>query len=614
MRINVSAILAARGQMVTLGLALIAFAAAPLYASQSTMPVLINGLLFLLLCYAWNIVGGFLGELSIAHMIFWGFGGYGLALALNNGLPTLPALAAITLGGALLGAVVAALIYVVRLESALYVAIFTLVLADIVVAYVHNAGWLGGPEGTIVFTLQGLSENAQYITLVALVGVAIAVNLALANSVLGMKWRAVRDDPVASRTVGINVDRERVAAYAVSAVICALGGAFQTYYSSYARPDVSFDASFLILAILAVFVGGAGTALGPLGGALVIYGLGALVTVVSTSPKASLYAQVLEFSVALLLMRTVLPRLGHRDLLSAAGHSIMHMSRAALPRSQQSESAHGQVAIESTERVAPIEERAMKSLPRMGEEPHARPVAEYDGPGGHLELQGIAKSFGTVRVLKDVSFTVKRGEVVGIVGPNGAGKSTLCNIVSGLERPTAGRVIVDGKDVTTRMPYVRAKTGFGRSFQAPRLFSSLRLTENLAIGGKHSIADAQRALADVGVNNAEQRWGDDSNFFARRLTEVSRAKSLGDAILLLDEPLAGLTDDQRQTVLEDARRAADAGAAVLIVEHLIPVLAPRVDRIVVLANGVVIADGAPREVLTDQMVIDTYLGRKVEVA
>jgi len=118
-------------------------------------------------------------------------------------------------------------------------------------------------------------------------------------------------------------------------------------------------------------------------------------------------------------------------------------------------------------------------------------------------------------------------------------------------------------------------------------------------------------LAGLGVQCADARWGDDSDFYARRLTEVARARALGGSVLLLDEPLAGLTEEQREAVLSSARAAADAGAAVLIVEHLIPVLAPAVDRIVVLANGAVIADGLPRDVLTRQEVVDTYLGRPV---
>jgi branched-chain amino acid transport system ATP-binding protein len=149
----------------------------------------------------------------------------------------------------------------------------------------------------------------------------------------------------------------------------------------------------------------------------------------------------------------------------------------------------------------------------------------------------------------------------------------------------------------------------GRSFQTPRLFPSLSLTQNLMLSGAHlTEATAEQILADLGVENSDIRRGDDSQFFARRLTEVKKAELQGRAVLVLDEPLAGLTPDEHDIVLAMARQAADAGACVAIVEHLIPVLAPAVDRIVALADGRIIADGPPGQVLQDEAVIDAYLG------
>lgn len=592
----------------TLIVVIAALVLAPLYVGQAQQPILISGLVFLVLCYAWNLVGGLLGELSLAHIIFWGLGGYGFAYALNHEHPLVLSLVVIVLLGAAAGGVTAVLIFVSRLESPLYVAIFTLILTEIVIAYVRNQDSLGGSEGLIVFSIQTLTPDTQYLLLVALVASVMLANLVVINRLRGMKWKAIRDEPVAAKTVGIDVDRERIYAYALSAVFCVLGGAFQTYYSSYARPDVSFSVSFLILAILAVYVGGPGTVLGPLAGAIVIYGLDAAVTAVSTSSTASIYAQLIAFSFALILLRTVLPKLGHSDLLSAIGQLIARLARRSNPSQQRpTPDAEHQDAPEPT---PPARARGSVST-------HASGCAEADRDADEcacgLVVDQLAKSFGSVEVLKSVTFRVRRGEVVGIVGPNGAGKSTLCNLLSGLEQPSRGAIVVDGEPITRIPSHLRARRGFGRGFQTPHLFSSLTLSENLLICGTHSRSSAPPALADIGVARSDERWGDDSNFFARRLTEVLRATSLAGSVLLLDEPLAGLTDEQRQSVLDGARAVADAGAAVLIVEHLIPVLAPRVDRIIVLANGTVIADGEPGDVLHREEVIDAYLGRRLEL-
>jgi len=221
----------------------------------------------------------------------------------------------------------------------------------------------------------------------------------------------------------------------------------------------------------------------------------------------------------------------------------------------------------------------------------------------------VQKSFGALQVLDGVTFVVRPGELVGIVGPNGAGKSTLCNLISGVGTPTGGTICLDGTDITLLPARRRAGLGIGRSFQSPRLFPSLPLTHNLMLGDPHMTErTAEATLRSIGIPNAGRRRGDDAQFFARRLTEVKKASAVGRSVLILDEPLAGLTSEEHAIVLSMARQAADSGACVAIVEHLIPVLAPAVDRIVALANGRIIADGPPREVLQVESVVEAYLG------
>ena len=197
---------------------------------------------------------------------------------------------------------------------------------------------------------------------------------------------------------------------------------------------------------------------------------------------------------------------------------------------------------------------------------------------------------------------------MGLLGSNGAGKSTLCNILSGLLTPDDGVVSLGSADLARLSVADRGRHGVGRSFQTPRLFPGLSLRENLAVAEAIDHGRAGEILEALAITTAGTQLARASDFFARRLTEVARAVILGGQLLLLDEPLAGLTEDQHAIVLGLARKAAEAGSRVILVEHLIPAVAPFVDKLVVLADGVVIADGPAAGVLADEAVIRAYLG------
>jgi branched-chain amino acid transport system permease protein len=567
----------------------VVIAAMPLFVGNSVLVVLTSGLVFLLLCYAWNLVGGFLGEMSLAHMVFWAIGGYGTIKFLQAGLPAAVAWPLFAVVAAVAGALLAWTITVSRFTGLFGIAIYTIILAEMAISLAQNLGWLGRDIGLILPALPPGSTRLLYYVILGLALLAVGVNLAVWRGPVGLRWRATKDDVAAAAVVGIHVARERTAAYALSAALCALGGAFQAYYAGYARADVSLSLELLIQAVLAVYVGGAGTALGPLVGAFIIYGLGAVAQTLSSDVNISLYAQLVQYAAALLLISVALRRSGRQDLLTAA------FSRG---RKVDVDADHRDVS--DAEAVAAADRILTGST-------------GPDSARAGLRVDHVAKSFGAVEVLTDVSFAVRPGEIVAVVGPNGAGKSTLCNIVSGLEPVSAGDVRLDDESLIGVPVRGRAARGIGRTFQTPRLFVSLTLTENLVAGGSFTRADARRALQAVGIDDVDRRYGDDSDFFARRLGEVARAMRQGSTLLLLDEPLAGLTDGEQDVVLDLARAAAARGSAVLLIEHLIPKIAPVADRMVVLADGRVIADGRPGEVLALESVMDSYLGRPVDV-
>jgi branched-chain amino acid transport system permease protein len=580
-----------RGWLVTV-VAFAVFLLLPAFRSN-TIPTLTEGLVILTMCYAWNLVGGYLGEMSFAHMIFWAVGGYGVVFVINAEKPPLPWLLGLVVAAAAAGAGVAFLIRAARLEGLLPVSIFTLVLGQIVFTLVSGTDIFGRTEGIIVQSLPTLSQYAFFLVLVALTALAGFLNVAVANSRFGRELLAIRDDPVAANVAGINVSRRRYVAYILSAALFALGGAYQAYYGGSASPGLMLGVGPLILVSLAIFIGGPGTALGPLVGAIIIYGIQAAAVQISDSPNVALYAQLIAYGVALLLLRLITPRLKGNDLATAAIRAVARpfTRREAAPTAK-----------------APVRVNAAEFVDRtLAQGQVSQGLAGEDARG--VELTGVEKSFGALQVLRGVSFRIDPGEVVGIVGPNGAGKSTLCNLISGIERVSGGSITLHAKEISSVPTYQRSSHGMGRSFQTPRLFQSLSLPENLTLARHHlSNTDAVEILSEMGIENSRRRKGDDSQFFARRLTEVTKAAMQGSSVLMLDEPLAGLTPDEQDIVLQLARKAADEGACVAIVEHLIPVLAPAVDRIVVLHNGRIVADGAPAVVLQQDEVVEAYLG------
>lgn len=592
-----------RGQLLTLAVGMVALAVLPLLTPASVVTIIAGDLIFLQLAFSWNLVGGFLGELSLGHMIFWAIGSFSLIEALNHGLPIPAVLAVAMVAAAAAGAGMALAVRLARLEGLLYVAIFTLILGEIATNIAANWQPLGASVGVVATAPSVLSPSAEYWVILGAVVVAAAVNVWVSLTRRGARWRAIRDDSGAAAATGIRITRERSGAYAVSAALCVLGGAFQAYYLGSASATVSLDVPTLILVSLAVFVGGPGTILGPLAGAIVIYGLGSVVTSVSTSVDTSLYAQVIELAAALVLLRLLAPRLGSRDLLTGTGWLFGRGLTRFVPVAWPLAGTRAASGVPATAASAGIAVRDVVPV---------RP--DSTAPGGPpLAVNGVTRSFGEVQVLRGVSFQVEPGQVVGLIGSNGAGKSTLCNILSGLLTADQGSIRIGPNDLAHTPAAERARSGVGRSFQTPRLFASLTLRENLSASQAIGHVRAGTILRELALRVDPARVARDDDFFACRLTEVARAAALGGELLLLDEPLAGLTEQQHAIVLGLARQAADAGSRVILVEHLIPAITPYVDKLVVLAGGVVIADGPPSTVLADEAVIRAYLGSALAV-
>jgi branched-chain amino acid transport system ATP-binding protein len=237
-----------------------------------------------------------------------------------------------------------------------------------------------------------------------------------------------------------------------------------------------------------------------------------------------------------------------------------------------------------------------------------------------LETRGLTRRFGGLVAVGDVSFSVEHGSVLGVIGPNGAGKSTLINLITGHVAPTRGTVLIDGRDLTGRRPWVIAKARVARTFQIVKPFRELSVRQNVAIGAmfgperagsaREAVAGADEVLERVGLlAKAEAHPGELSVADARRL-ELAKALAMRPRLLLLDEVMAGLRPREIDAALELIRTLKGEGMTLLVIEHVMKAIMSVSDTVLVMHEGRELARGEPREIVADERVIEAYLGER----
>jgi len=233
---------------------------------------------------------------------------------------------------------------------------------------------------------------------------------------------------------------------------------------------------------------------------------------------------------------------------------------------------------------------------------------------GLLEAKGVCKRFGGVQALNEVSFSIRGGEIYGLIGPNGAGKTTLLNLLSGVLRPTSGRVLFGGRDLAGLKPHVVARMGIARTLQTPRSFPSMSVLENVAVGAMfgrpHGHLDhAIRSLDLVGLGARGSSPMSSLNLQERKAVELARALAMAPRVVLIDEAMSGLNPTEIEESMRLIRRVRDeTGVTIVWVEHVVKAIMAVVERIVVLNFGAVIAAGSPAEIARNGAVIEAYLG------
>ena len=234
-----------------------------------------------------------------------------------------------------------------------------------------------------------------------------------------------------------------------------------------------------------------------------------------------------------------------------------------------------------------------------------------------LEVQAVGKRFGGLQALKNISFTLAEGEILGLIGPNGAGKTTLFNTVNGVFRPESGRIIFRGKDLTGFPPWEAARRVMARTYQVVRPLNELTVLENVIAGacfGRHALSVRKAAvvatevLEMLGLSKRSSQPAGSLNVAEKKRLELARALAARPYLLLLDEVLAGLNPSEISGMVEVILKIRDSGITILMIEHVMQAVMKVSDRLIVLDDGALIAEGRPAEITNNPVVVRAYLG------
>jgi len=537
---------------------------------------------------AWNIISGYAGQISFGHQAFFGIGAY-VTVLLAAKLKLTPWLG--MLGGVGVAVLAAVLIGTPTFRLAgIYFGLATLaypLIFRIVMDY------LGYQEVAIPMMreqpglfMQFTEPRAFDLLALGILAATLVMSRLIETSRLGYSLRAIKENEQAAEAMGVDSFRCKMIAYMLSAAPAAVAGAVYAHAILFVvTPEAVFGVLVIVQTLTVCLVGGAGTLWGPIIGAAIMIPVSEILDTTMGDRLPGIQGVV--YGAALMAV-----------MMYAPEGLYWRVRSMLLGRTRRQVSA-----------VRPVPAAAEVDAPAPTVPAAARPVL--------MDVRGISKAFLGLQALSDVSFDVREGEILGIIGPNGAGKTTLFNVLNGFLLPERGEVHWLGKSITGLQPHVVCRLGIGRTFQVMRLFPHLTVLENVMVGAfahggspDHARASSLAALDLVGLADRADVVPTGLTTLDLRLMELARCLATRPRLILLDEPLAGLSTDGVELMAVMIRRARSAAVTVAIIEHTIHALVKLADRLVVLDQGRRLAEGLPGEVTRTPAVIEAYLGTR----
>ena len=524
-----------------------------------------------------NIPAGMLGQLSLGQGGLFAVGAYGAAtLSVDRGWPIAATLPAAAIAGFVIGAILG--LPAARLGSlgiGMVSLGFTLVVTDLALALDALTGGPSGRFGIYAPFLPGqppLKQNSLFLVVVVAGLAAYLVHWWFRTSSIGRASLALRSNELGATALGVSPPTVKIIGVAVGSSIGAVAGSLYAYVTTAVSPD-AFGIGLSVLLLLMVLLGGPGTRTGPVVGAAL---LSTIPILLASYPGTNAYV----YGLALILVVRWLPR----GIVSRTGVLIANS-------------------------VLDFRQRSSVWTPK-------RPILEQqrDKHAPLLEVQGITRTFRGVRAVANVSFDVSSGEIFALVGPNGSGKTTVLNLISQFYPLTAGEIRLGGQRVTGS-PNKVSRLGVGRTFQVPKLFPELTVGEHLALALRYQRANqasvTEFVLSFLDAVGLGSRLGQEVRVLGhgqRRFLEVSLAVIRSPALLLMDEPAAGLSASEMDTLISLIANLAGIGLGIVLVEHHLDMVKTVASRVGVMNVGALIWAGSPTDLEQREEVREAYLG------
>jgi ABC-type branched-subunit amino acid transport system ATPase component/ABC-type branched-subunit amino acid transport system permease subunit len=529
---------------------------------------------------SWNILSGYGGQLSFGHASFFGIGAYTVTLAVVYwglspwlGIPL----------GMLIGGLAAIAIGTPTFRLRGHYFALSMLAYPLAILYVLQ--YLGFQEVSIPMhrdnpvAFMEFGEPRIYTLIAVILLVAgVVVSLIIENSRFGLALLAIRQNELAAEAAGINARLWKMRSLVVSGMIAAVVGGFYARVLLVITPDSVFGMLVSAQAVVVTLFGGVASVWGPLIGAAILVPLAETLQAELGTYLPGIQGVV--YGIAIIAIMLLSP-----DGLFWTLRDRWFKQKAAAP---------------------------MPDVPPMAT---ASRAVRAGVP--LLVVENLSRSFGGLKAVSEVSFSVTEGEILGIIGPNGAGKTTLFNVLNGVLSADQGSAQLAGRQLLGKKTFEVCRMGVGRTFQVVRSFPRLPVLDNVMVGAygaglsdRDAIAAAVRALHQVGLHDQSGVAAGQLTNKQLRLMELARALAGNPRLLLLDETLAGLGREECDSVLKVLAGLREHGMTICIIEHTMHAMMRLADRFVVLDHGRVLATGLPRAVVEDTTVIEAYLGKK----